>query len=561
VKRALPAILLIVASACTSTTGTTITTTASATTIAVPTTTVPTTTAPTTTTIPPASRGDWDGRVFYEIFVRSFVDSDGDGAGDFNGITSKLDYLNDGDPSTTTDLGVTGIWLMPVFVSPSYHGYDVIDYTDVSTDYGTLDDLRNLVKEAHKRGIAVILDFPINHTSQYNPWFQKSQAGDPEYTDWYIWSDTDPSTLGPWGEKVWYRNGDHYYFALFASNMPDLNLRDPGVTSELYDIADFWLTEVGVDGFRLDAAQHLIEDGPVMENTPETKQWLAAFDEHMHKVAPDSFLIGEVWNSTETSASYVPNSVDSTFEFDLSDAWLQAAKDGHAPPFVEALATALADYPEDSFATFLTNHDMNRIMSQLAANVDLAKLSATWLLTAPGIPFLYYGEEIGLRGIKPDSQIRTPMPWTSEKGRVGFTAGVPWELPWIGYDTFNVADEAGDPDSLLSTYRRLIRLREATPALDHGDTVLVDSGSEHLISYLRSDGSDHVLVVLNLSEDPVSDYVLSLESGPLAESVRAVALVGPEATTPNVVDGGFDGYVPVGSVPGYGSLVIDLSGR
>ncbi|MFZ0493684.1 MAG: alpha-amylase family glycosyl hydrolase, partial [Acidimicrobiia bacterium] len=207
------------------------------------------------------------------------------------------------------------------------------------------------------------------------------------------------------------------------------------------------------------------------------------------------------------------------------------------------------------------NHDMNRIMSQLAANVDLAKLSATWLLTAPGIPFLYYGEEIGLRGIKPDSQIRTPMPWTSEKGRVGFTAGVPWELPWIGYDTFNVADEAGDPDSLLSTYRRLIRLREATPALDHGDTVLVDSGSEHLISYLRSDGSDHVLVVLNLSEDPVSDYVLSLESGPLAESVRAVALVGPEATTPNVVDGGFDGYVPVGSVPGYGSLVIDLSGR
>ncbi len=568
------ATLLVVATACTpvstagtatsrASTSTTSTTSTPTSTTSAPTTTVlPTTTTapPTTATIAPPSGGNWDDRVFYEIFVRSFMDSDGDGIGDFNGITSKLDYLNDGDPSTTTDLGVTGIWLMPIFVSPSYHGYDVIDYTDVNPDYGTLDDLRNLVNEAHKRGIAVILDFPINHTSQYNPWFQKSQAGDAEYTDWYIWSDTDPGTRGPWGEKVWYRTGDHYYFALFASNMPDLNLRNDDVTSELYDIADFWLA-LGVDGFRLDAAQHLIEDGSIMENTPETKQWLAAFDEHIHEVAPDSFIIGEVWNSTDVSASYVPESVDSTFEFDLSDAWLQAAKDGHAPPFDEALATALADYPVDSFGTFLTNHDMNRVMSQLAANIDLAELSATWLLTGPGIPFLYYGEEVGLRGIKPDPQIRTPMPWTSEKGRVGFTTGVPWELPWTGYDTFNVADETGDPDSLLSTYRTLIHLREATPALDHGTTMLVEAGSEHLVSYLRSEGTGHVLVVLNLSKDPVSDYGLTLTSGPLADAVKTESLVGPNASTPEVTDGGFNGYRPVGSVAGYGRLVIDLSDR
>jgi alpha-amylase len=505
------------------------------------------------------SSGEWEDRVFYEIFVRSFKDSDGDGIGDFNGITSELDYLNDGDPSTTDDLGVTGIWLMPIFVSPSYHGYDVIDYMNVNPDYGTLDDFRHLVEEAHRRGIAVIIDFPINHTSQYSPWFQRSQAGDPEYAGWYIWSDTDPGDRGPWGEKVWYRTGNHYYFALFASNMPDLNLENPDVTREIYDIADFWLTGVGVDGFRLDAAQHLIEDGPVMEDTPETHAWLAAFDEHVHEVTPDAFVIGEVWNSVDVSASYVPSSVDATFDFDLSDAWREAAKDGHAPPLEEALSATLADYRDGWFGTFLTNHDMNRIMSQLAANVDLGKLSATWLLTGPGIPFLYYGEEVGLRGIKPDQHIRTPMPWTPEKGRVGFTTGTPWEAPWIGYETFNVATETSDPDSMLSHYRTLIHLREAAPALDHGDTLLVDTGSEHLISYLRSDEADHVLVVLNLSEDPISDYSLSLTSGPLPASVEAVSMLGPGASAPTVTDGGFKGYVPVESVPGYGALVIDLT--
>lgn len=504
-------------------------------------------------------RGDWESRVFYEIFVRSFMDSDGDGIGDFNGITSKLDYLNDGDPSTTDDLGITGIWLMPIFESPSYHGYDVIDYETVNPDYGTMDDLRNLVNEAHRRGISVILDFPINHTSQYNEWFQKSQAGDPDYIDWYIWSDTDPGDRGPWGQKVWYQTGDHYYFALFASNMPDLNLTNEDVTAAIDDIADFWLTDVGVDGFRLDAAQHLIEDGSVMQDTPETHTWLATFDHHMHDVAPDSFLIGEVWNTIDVSASYVPDSTDATFDFALSDAWLRAAKNGKTTLLGQALTATLEDYPGDWFGSFLTNHDMNRIMSQVAANVDLAKLSATWLLTGPGIPFLYYGEEVGLRGIKPDPQIRTPMPWTAEKGRVGFTTGVPWELPWIGYDTFNVASETNDPDSLLSTYRNLIRLRTSSPALDRGDTLLVDTGSEHLIAYLRSDGDDQVLVVLNLSKEPVADYGLSIESGILSESVEAVSTVGPDVSSPEIVDDGFSGYKPVDSVPAYGALVIDLS--
>ncbi len=486
------------------------------------------------------------------------MDSNGDGIGDLNGITSKLDYLNDGDPTTTDDLGVTGIWLMPIFESPSYHGYDVIDYESINPDYGTMDDMRTLIEEAHKRGISVIIDFPINHTSQYNPWFQKSQAGDSEYADWYIWSDTDPGDRGPWGEKVWYQTGDHYYFALFASNMPDLNLQNPDVTAAIDDIADFWLTDVGVDGFRLDAAQHLIEDGPVMEDTPETHEWLTAFDNHVHEVAPDSFVIGEVWNSIDVSSSYVPKSVDATFDFGLSDSWLQAAKDSETQPLQEALSTTIEDYPNDQYGTFLTNHDESRLMSQLAANVDLGKLSGIWLLTGPGIPFIYYGEEIGVRGTKPDPQIRAPMPWTSEKGRAGFTTGTPWELPWTGYDTFNVAAETNDPDSMLSTYRTLIAMRKASPALDHGDTFIVDTGSTHLISYLRSNGSDHVLVVLNLSKDPIIDYSLALTSGPLSGAVDAVPMIGSEVTPPEIVDGGFDAYVPADSIPGYGALVIDL---
>ncbi|MCB1058058.1 MAG: alpha-amylase, partial [Acidobacteria bacterium] len=198
---------------------------------------------------------DWaDGAVFYEIFVRSFADSDGDGIGDFKGLTAKLDYLNDGDPATTGDLGIEGIWLMPVFASPSYHGYDTTDYDAVNPEYGTLEDFETFLAEAHRRGIRVIVDLVLNHTSAQHPWFVASASSpDSPKRDWYEWSDTDPGWTRPWGEPgapTWHEKNGAYYYGIFWSGMPDLNFRNPEVREEAKRLARQWLDR-GVDGFRL----------------------------------------------------------------------------------------------------------------------------------------------------------------------------------------------------------------------------------------------------------------------------------------------------------------------
>jgi glycosidase len=535
------------------------------TTTAVPTTTT-TTTAPTTTTttLPPtpATAADagmewWNDRTFYEVFVRSFKDSDGDGIGDFPGLTVSLDYLNDGDPSTTTDLGITGIWLMPIFPSPSYHGYDVTDYRAINPDYGTMEDFAAFLDAAHDRGIAVIIDLVINHSSREHPWFEASRQGDPEYADWYLWSDTDPGTTGPWGQQVWHADGGRYYFGLFWEGMPDLNLENPDVTAELRDVARFWLEDVGVDGFRLDAARHLIEDGAVMSNTPATYAWLEGFNAFVDGIAPDALVLGEVWSPTLEVASYVPESLDLAFEFTLSEAGGLAMMASDFAAMTAALERALGAYPDGQFATFLTNHDMDRIMSVVGGDVDLAKLAATWLLTSPGVPFLYYGEEVGLAGTKPDPEIRTPMPWTGEEPGVGFTDGIPWQPADPGFTDFNVAAAETDSASLLHHYRSLIHLRADSPALRYGSTIDVETGSGTLFAYLRSIGTDHVLVVGNLTPYRISDYTLDLASGPLGGLIDTTTVVGAAATPPEVTDrGGFLAYRPAEAIPGFGSLVV-----
>ena len=211
--------------------------------------------------------------------MRSFADGNGDGIGDFRGLTAKLDYLNDGNPATTNDLGVTGIWLMPIFDSPSYHGYDVIDYTKVEADYGTSADFAAFLAAAHKRGIKVILDLTLNHTSDQNPWFVASATGKGPYADWYIWSKTNPGYFGPDNQIVWHQlgNQDRWYYGIFSEHMPDLNLANPAVTAQMDAVAKHWLADVGVDGFRLDAAKYLVEDGQKQANTQSTLDWLARF--------------------------------------------------------------------------------------------------------------------------------------------------------------------------------------------------------------------------------------------------------------------------------------------
>jgi glycosidase len=507
---------------------------------------------------------DWNSRVWYEAFVRSFSDSNGDGIGDFRGLTAKLDYLNDGNASSATDLGIGGLWLMPVFKAASYHGYDVIDYRTIDPAYGTSADFAAFVAAAHQRGIKVILDLVMNHTSDQNPWFLKSAAGDPQYKDWYVWSDTDPGFKGPQGQTVWHPLNGRYYYGVFGSGMPDLNLRNPAVTAELKDIAKFWLAQ-GVDGFRLDAIPYLIENGQKQFSTPDTLAWLRDFQASLKADNPDAMTIGEVWADSSIAAKYVPDSTDLTFDFDLAGATVASVQTGQPSTLASALGQTVSSWPTNQMGAFLTNHDQTRVMSQLGGNTDEAKLAAFLLMAEPGIPWVYYGEETGTQGTKPDEQIRTPMAWTADPKRGGFTTGTPWEPLAPGSKTANVATESSDPASLLNTYRSLIRLHEAQPALQSGGTVPV-SATGTVVAWLRTTADDVQLVVANPSSQPASDYALTLASGPLcgaAPTASTIAAVNMDATTaasgPTLTPaGGFDGYRPFGTLPPRAAAVIDL---
>ncbi len=503
----------------------------------------------------------WNDTTFYEIFVRSFYDSNADGIGDFNGIIQKLDYLNDGDPNTTSDLGVTGIWLMPIFPSPSYHGYDVIDYYNVNPDYGTLDDFKRLLDEAHKRGIRVIIDMVLNHTSVEHPWFKASQDTNSPYRDWYIWSDTDLGYAGPWGEKVWHKGpGDGYYYGIFSQGMPDLNYNNPAVTAEMENVIRFWLQDVKVDGFRLDGARYLVETGREQADTQPTHTWFKNLRQFYKSLDPKAVTVGEVWTTSYTVATYLQgDQLDLAFDFDLASAFIRGARYGQAKYAIDQLASDIADFPSNQYATFLTNHDMNRTMTQLGGDDTKAKNAATLLLTAPGVPFIYYGEEIGMTGRKPDERIRTPMQWTGDED-AGFTTGLPWESVNEDYPQNNVVNESADPESLLSTYKNLIRLRNQHAALRVGDAVRVDGSDPGIYSLLRSSKDERILIIANLGDKPLTDYNLSLASGALSGSYRAMSLFG-EDTYPDLVanaQGGFDAYQPVPTLPVGSPLLIQL---
>ena len=502
----------------------------------------------------------WNDRVFYEVFVRSFFDSDGDGIGDLQGLIDRLDYLNDGDPDTHDDLGVTGIWLMPVAQSPSYHGYDVVDYRYIEEDYGSNEDFKRLVAEAHQRGMAVIVDLVLNHTSSEHPWFTESQEPGSERENWYIWAEEPPFALGPWGAPAWHEDDGRYYYGLFWEGMPDLNYRNGAVTEEMYDVAGFWLEEMGVDGFRLDAIQHLVEEGEVQANTPSTRAWLEGFYRMAHSEASDALLLGEVWSETDEVVEYIGDKVDVAFEFDLAGAILESVWRENRAAVQAAQEKVLASYPQGQYAVFLTNHDQDRVMNQLRDDLEGGKVAATLLLTNPGLPFVYYGEEIGMRGAKPDPRIRTPMQWDGS-GTAGFTTGTPWEELDAAYETRNVAAQDGDPDSLLNHYRQLIRLRQEQAALRAGDMALVEGGSNKVYAFLRRVDDEAVLVVVNLSSEPVEEYALALEQGALGDAVSATLLLGEGEVSAPVVKagGGFEGYKPLPALPPRSSTVVRLA--
>ena len=462
-----------------------------------------------TTQVPALSQGTdgypwWNDTVFYEIFVRSFCDSNGDGIGDLNGITGKLDYLQ--------DMGVTGLWLMPINPSPSYHGYDVTNYFAVNPDYGTIADFKTLVSEAHKRGIRVIIDMVLNHTSSQHPWFIDAQDPNSPYRNFYIWSDTKPVYSGPWGEQVWYPTSTGYYYAIFSKSMPDLNYRNEEVTAQMDKVVKFWLETTGIDGFRLDAARHLIEDGTVQQNTPETHSWFKQFQPFFKGINPLAVIIGELAGEHPvTMSSYTQgDQLDLAFDFGLASAFVSSANQGNAGPALQREKISRSFIPSFKFAPFLTNHDQDRLMTQLNNDANKVKIAASMLLTSPGVPFIYYGEEVGMEGQKPDEDIRRPMQWSAEKYS-GFSTTIPWEAVGPEWETNNVAVEMIDPNSILSHYRALIQIRNEHAALRVGDLIAVHSDQSALYTILRVSKDEMVMVIINLSGAPISGYKLSLD--------------------------------------------------
>ena len=512
----------------------------------------PPTVAPTQTATPApetraASANWWKEAVFYEIFVRSFNDSDGNGIGDFNGITQKLDYLQ--------ELGITAIWLMPIHPSPSYHGYDVTDYYEVNPEYGTMVDFKNLLNEAHKRDIKIIIDLVLNHTSSQHPWFKQANS-DPnsEYHDYYVWSENGDGNGG------WHQGQQGYYFGLFWEGMPDLNYNNPNVTADMFKVTDYWLTGIGVDGFRVDAAKHLIEEDGKRENTPATHTWLKGFYTAYKGQNPQAYAIGEVFGAgSSVIKSYTGDQLDHIFNFEMSSGFVNSVKGGGNSGIVSAFKFAFQDMPDFNYATFLTNHDQNRVMSVFNGDINKAKVAASLMLTSPGTPFIYYGEEIGMLGVKPDEDIRVPMQW-SDAEYAGFSTVTPWRAPNADYTTVNVAAESEDTNSLLNHYRTLIQLRKGHPALLVGDATLVDTGNTTVFALLRSHGDENILIVVNLGKNAVTDYSLSLKENKLPNgSLSPRALFGTTQVQPlEIVNGMFSDYKPLDEIAAYQTVIINL---
>ena len=286
--------------------------------------------------------------------------------------------------------------------------------------------------------------------------------------------------------------------------MPDLNYENPAVLEEMKRVARFWLDSMHVDGFRLDAVRHLVEVGNEVSNTPGTHQVLRDFGQYVRSIAPPprSYTIGEVWDNTDVILTYYPDQLDAYFAFPISEALMEAVRTGKAGGLLPTVEQFERAEPPDRWAPFQRNHDQTRTMTALGNDTAGARLAATILLTLPGVPFVYYGEEIGMTGDKPDERLRTPMQWNGSAR--GFTSGKPWELPQSDTLTANVVAEAKRPGSLLNLYRKLTHLRATNRALAEGQLERLDTGNESLLAYLRKDGSRQVLVVVNLGKVPAT---------------------------------------------------------
>ncbi len=455
-------------------------------------------------------------RNYYEIYVGAFSDSDGDGIGDIRGIIEKLDYLNDGDVKTTDDLGITGIWLMPIMPSDTYHKYDVKDYKAIDEDFGTMEDFEELVNLCNERGIDIILDLVLNHTSYDHPWFvsaRSSLRNDPcgqetcteenlcpehnKYVNYYHFSKEKETAQ-------WYQSlgSDWYYEAVFWDKMPDLNLDNEDVRAEILDIGKFWLDK-GVKGFRLDATTHFYREN-VTENT-EFLKWLT---DEFKKISPDVYMVGEAWTGNTIINNMYESGLPSFFNFPMSNAdgsiikSVKTGKDNDIAQNIEDWQKSIREAnPNAIDAVFLTNHDNARSFGALSRKYEQAKMAASVYMLMPGNSFIYYGEEIGMTGSGVDENKRQPMVWSTEKDdyiAAPVTGSTHFDRPEKGVD-----EQLKDENSLVNFYKKIIRTKDLNPEIARGTVTAIEMGNESVCAYVSEYEGSKVYIIHNLAKEGI----------------------------------------------------------
>ena len=451
-------------------------------------------------------------RTFYEVFVYSFYDSDGNGIGDLQGLIDKLDYINDGDPATDTDLGCNGIWLMPIMPSSTYHKYDVTNYEEIDPSYGTLDDFKTLITECHKRGINVIIDLVMNHTSSHHKWFREAsqylkslpEGAEPDasecpYVDYYNFS---KERNGGYNQL---EGTDWYYESQFWSEMPDLNWDNDAVKAEFEDVAKFWL-DLGVDGFRLDAAKEFYSGNN--EKNIETLKW---FNDMVKAQKEDAYIVGEVWMDSTIYTQYYASGIDSFFDFEFAD------KDGVIAKTVNGISKA-ASYGKNLVniqdllkkssdtaidAPFYTNHDMARGAGYYSGDNSAAqtKIAEAMNLLMTGNAFLYYGEELGMKGAGKDENKRAPMYWSLDENATGMCDG-PKDMEPIKMKYDSLEEQEKDGNSIYNYVKQVIALRNQYPAIARGEVAFDEGISDTNICAIQKTYEEETLtIVFNISAE------------------------------------------------------------
>ena len=446
-------------------------------------------------------------RTFYQIFVGSFSDSDGDGVGDLRGIINRIDYLNDGDISRGNDLGIQGIWLSPIFTSPSYHKYDTTDYYEVDPQFGTEDDLKELLALCHQRNVKVILDLVVNHTSNYHPWFlefkKARQSGDTssKYYDYYTCVLAGEKNKTKSYQKI---SGSNYYYECnFSDAMPELNFDNPAVKEEMLNVAKYYL-DLGVDGFRFDAVKYIY-----FGDTNASVDFWEWYMSELRAYSPDIYCVGECWSAENEILSYY--GAMNCFNFAISGAESSAATAAKGRD-LSAYLNYIVKYqdkvqganPSGMPIQFLSNHDQDRIAGAFIYPNQMKMLANLYLLS-PGSHFIYYGEEIGIRGSRgvanTDANRRLAMLW-GDGDTVSNPAGSTY--PADGQIQSNVKTQLEDDSSMLIHYTKLIAIRNKYPAIARGDYSLVTSDTKNLGGFLVEYNNEVIGIFHNNSTDTIT---------------------------------------------------------